>query len=167
MGWSTRPPHAHMKNYVIFDIDSTLAHNQWRVKLFDDFQSDANYAKYKALAPQDKPNPPCIAIARYFLEDIQWNCFFFSGREEDERQTTLIWLQDEVNVDIGSSQLFLRPLGTNNTDLDDATLKLGWANKVTHNDLSRILFVLEDRNFVVEAWRKNGVYCIQPQLGDF
>lgn len=162
------PPHAlSMHKFVIFDIDATLAENQWRVKLFDAFQNPENYDKYKSLSHKDPVILPNVIVCRYFLNDPQWITLFFTGRNENERAATLTWLRKNVHSGIQSLHLFMRPEHLDHTLIPDGVMKLQWARELTGDDLSKILCVFEDRNSVVKAWRDAGVYCIQPQLGAF
>ena len=66
--------------------------------------------------------------------------------------------QDEPNL------LTMRPDGDYT---NDCTLKLNWLTNMSIKDRERLMGVFEDRQGVVDMWRRNGVTCFQVAKGDY
>lgn len=109
-----------------------------------------------------------------------FHIIFMSGRDEVCRKETLEWLElwaevihdaqrfDEVDergyrVSDHNVHLFMRPAGDNRAD---NVVKLELFNQHIRNNFD-IHFVLDDRDQVVEMWRKLGLTCLQVAPGDF
>lgn len=92
--------------------------------------------------------------------------WIMSGRREDTKEATLEWLEkNEVPWDYIS----MRGVGDRTQDTE---LKINWAKteKLYADEdpvIHRILFVLEDRQRMVDAWREEGITCFQVRPGNF
>jgi hypothetical protein len=140
-----------MKKAIIVDIDGTLAKMNGR----GPFDWDR--------VGEDKVNEPVKAVVdamNYgYQEDL--HIIIFSGRDSVCRPETHTWL---VLNKIPFDDLFMRPEGNNEKD---AIIKrrLFEAHVAGKYD---VLFVLDDRNQVVDMWRKElGLTCLQVDYGDF
>jgi predicted kinase len=158
----TAPPKIEVEPYVpsrglpsavIVDIDGTLAHTNGR--------SPYDYTKVK----EDTVDPIIRDLVGLLWESGD-NVLIMSGRDDTCSNDTYEWLCDaHVPVD----EFLLRPPGArdhNGNKLPDWVVKLDLFNKhVRHHYNVRL--VLDDRNQVVNLWRKLGLKCLQVADGDF
>lgn len=87
---------------------------------------------------------------------------FLSGRDEVCRPETEAWLS-KAGFSSGERKLFMRPQGDNRRD---SVVKLELFDQhIRHN--YDVLFVLDDRDQVVEMWRELGLACFQVAPGAF
>ncbi len=87
----------------------------------------------------------------------------FSGRSDATREETEKWLA--VNG-IVYDKLLMRPGTGEGMFTPDDQLKEDWLNQ-EFPDKSQILCVYDDRDKVVNMWRRNGISCFQVAPGDF
>lgn len=132
---------------IIVDIDGTLAKMNGR--------SPFDWHR----VGEDKVNEPVKAIVMAMKK--LYTVIIFSGRDGVCRTETINWLNDNR---IHYDKLFMREEGNNEKDaiikrrLYDTYIK----------DKFDIEFVLDDRNQVVDMWRKDlGLTCLQVDYGDF
>lgn len=118
---------------------------------------------------EDKPNEKVVKLVSWLddYSDLQYELagegaeiIFLSGRDETCRRETTIWLREQG---FGAHKLLMRPAGDNRKD---SIVKLELFNQHIRNDYD-VQFVLDDRDQVVEMWRKLGLTCLQVAPGDF
>lgn len=133
---------------VISDIDGTLAKRvnrgpfEWS-RLLD-----------------DEPNAAVVELLRA-LHDRGHEIVFISGRTEDLREQTLLWLSRNVGI---SGRLLMRGLKDARTD-DVVKAELFVKLKIAKKD---VLLVIDDRDRVVKMWRERlGLTCFQVAEGKF
>jgi predicted kinase len=133
---------------IICDLDGTIA-------------LMSNRDPYDAsTCEQDELNKPVAEIIRPYLKHHQ--VIFVSGRKEQDREPTLRWLQKHF-TDLDDAMLLMR---ANEDNRDDRITKKEIYE--THiKDKYNILFVLDDRQKVVEMWRDLGLTCLAVAEGDF
>ena len=104
----------------------------------------------------DSPNQPVIdtvaAIAHSNLVPI--NVHILSGRSEIVRAETVAWLERYVQFEYSVT---MRP---ENDHRPDHILKKGLIEKLNLNT-SNVLCVFDDRESVVQMWRREGFCCYQ------
>ena len=153
-----------MNKSVIFDLDGTLAIIDTRRKIstkpngkidWDIFFNPNNIAL-------DRPNWPVIDTLKLFSEK-GLNIVIFSGRSKATKDATKDWLN---KFDIPFDVLKMRPTSNEFKFMRDDDLKEGWLNDLFPNK-SDIFAVFDDRNKVVDMWRRNGITCFQVADGDF
>jgi len=83
-----------------------------------------------------------------------------SGRDEVCRTETETWLNDKC---IPFEYLFMRPEGDQRAD---NIVKAELFDKYVRDNFD-VRFVLDDRNQVVDMWRRMGLTCLQVAEGDF
>lgn len=137
-----------MRKAIICDIDGTLAERGDR--------SPFDYSKVNL----DKPKRDIIKLVN-MMHTRDVDVLLFSGREDSCHDATVAWLKAH---NVGYDHLFMRKTGDHRKDsivkkeIYDAFVK----------DLYEIIFVLDDRDQVVEMWRKElGLTCLQVDYGDF
>lgn len=140
-----------MKNIVIFDLDGTIANLDHRIPLIN--CTEPNWDEFYAKCDQDRLNNWCVELM-YALEQQNYNIYIVSGRRKDTEIKTLAWLRKHK---VPYNKLVL--VRENKDYTSDQKLKRNWLN--TKIDKERILFVVDDRQRVVDMWRKEGLVCLQ------
>lgn len=136
---------------IICDIDGTLA-------------LIGNRSPYDGEnVEQDLLNHPIANILEVYkhqqLFDI--TLILVTGREDRYRSQTERWLQKHS---IAYDLLYMRKAGDKRKD---TVVKKEIYKKQIKNSFD-ILFILEDRDQVVDMWRKElGLTCLQVEYGDF
>lgn len=147
-----------MKDCILFDIDGTLALIDHRRAFLE--RDHPDWKSFNAAMGDDTPNPPIVALYRTLWASNDYELILVSGRGEESRALTEQWLAWN---EIPFEALLMRPLNDSRPDTD-----------IKHEILcrlraqgNRILFVVDDRQSVVDMWRANGVVCLQCAQGDF
>ena len=144
------PQDISLPDAIIVDIDGTLAFMNGRGP-YDD-----------SLVETDVPNDPVVGLVRE-MEDFGYDILIVSGRQSSEAclNATTAWLDKHLNT---SYRLFMR---TEGDVRKDAIVKKEIFD--THiRDKYCIHFILDDRNQVVDMWRKElKLPCFQVNYGDF
>ena len=142
------------KNIIIADLDGTISLVEHRRHFVEGKDKDWQ-AFYKACI-DDEPNEAVIVLLRGMRADHIIN--IFSGREDSVRIETETWLD---NNSVPYNSLIMRPTGDYTPD---DRLKRHWLAGLPKD---QILFVLDDRQKVVDMWRDEGLSCFQVNKGDF
>ena len=147
------------KNIVIFDLDGTLALIDKRRDLATkDGKMNWNVFFNPDNIDLDTPNQTVIDMAN-LLHSQGYLIYIFSGRSDKTEDATKDWLdKHNVNYDL----LQMRPQGL--LYKPDNDLKQDWLNVIKKD---RVAMVFDDRNQVVDMWRKNGLTTFQVADGDF
>lgn len=139
-----------MKDTIVIDLDGTLANVDHRRHLVSG--KHRNYEAFHALLGQDPPNDWCVSIMRHF-----WNMghevAIVSARPKSCETATRAWLEKH-GVKFNGLYL-LRPDGDSTPDQE---LKRSWLQSYGKD---QILFVVDDRQKVVDMWRSEGLTCLQ------
>lgn len=163
------------RNAIIFDIDGTLANLDHRLRhiLKEPKDWDAFYSDMT----KDKPIEPIRIVcgsllALQYLADsfgyeAKCHVVFCTGRPETYRQETLSWLDKHllsgtiIKPDV--LKLYMRKAGDYRPD---AKVKEELLTQIKADGYEPIL-AFEDRERVVNMWRRNGIQCCQVAPGDF
>jgi hypothetical protein len=148
------------KDTVIFDIDGTLAiidHRRHFVEGKGSKATDEDWRNFYAACVDDEPNWPVI-LMNQLLFDNGYRVIIFSGRSKEVERETLDWLK---RFDVRYHKIFMRE---EKDFLPDEKLKKKWLAKVQKN---RVLVVFDDRQKVVDMWRRAGLTCFQVAPGGF
>lgn len=139
---------------VIFDIDGTLA-------LMND-RSPYDLEK----CGEDTPNLMVVNLLRMFHEK-GYTILTVSGRESGTKEEPLRYYDMTVEwlnkLDIPWYQHMQRQQGDQRKD-DIVKEEIFWNKIVQHYDVK---LAVDDRNQVVEMWRRLGIECWQVNHGDF
>jgi len=140
---------------IIFDIDGTLANIWHRRKDFDKKHFDVFMSKMD----KDTVNLWCktLMVAMGYMH---YDILLVTGRGEEWRETTENWLQEN---EIYCDRLFMRPAANNEKD---SLIKTQIYNQLIKDEYE-ILFVVDDRQQVVDSWRELGLVCLQCDVGDY
>lgn len=138
-----------MKKAIIVDIDGTLAEHNDR--------SPYDTAK----CGQDKPKCDVISLVQYISDNPTIEIILFTGRSDEFKEQTIKWLTKHA---VPFHQIHMRKAGDFRKD---AVVKKEMYQE--HVDgMFDVWFVLDDRNQVVDMWRKDlGITCLQVNYGDF
>ena len=151
----------------LFDIDGTLANCSERQKVFDDasLSKKEQWARFMSRCDQDTPIHPTINTLK-LLVSAGAEILFFTGRFEKHRATTIAWLAEHLDMPAEkiATRLTMRP---DNDSTEDCVLKETWWKNMLDIDRQRIVAVFDDRQQVVDMWRRNGVTCYQVAEGNF
>lgn len=162
------------KDIIVCDLDGTLANCEHRVhhvqrvdgngeKRKPDWDSfyagikddEVHEAVEKVLLGMGC-NPDFIDVPHWARHDI----IFCSGRPERCRADTELWLRTKTLVK--KFTLLMRKDGDFRADYIVKQEILD-----AHIPKDRVLFVLDDRQQVVDMWRRNGLMCFQVAEGNF
>ena len=145
---------------VIFDLDGTLALIDDRRDLAtkDNGKFDWDVFFNPDNISLDLPNVPVIQMAN-ILHKQGFRIFILSGRSDVTHQVTVDWLNDNG---VWWDHLVMRP--QNQLYLPDNDLKQGWLDTIGKDNVA---MVFDDRQQVVDMWRKNGLTTFQVAEGDF
>ena len=148
-----------MKDIIICDIDGTLCTDEHRNHLVQGMDpKDRKWDEYFDLCHLDPPCVPVIAVL-VAMKRAGYKIHLMTARIDRVMDKTLDWLKrHEVPYD----HITFRPTESR---VQDNVLKTAWADALGGPE--RVLFVLEDRQRVVDAWRLAGYTCFQVARGDF
>ena len=148
-----------MNKVVIFDLDGTLALIDKRRDLATkDGKMDWDVFFDPDNIDLDTPNQTVIDMAK-MLSSQGHPIWILSGRSDVTQQATKDWLwKHKVSFD----KLMMRPKKLHFTR--DSDLKQMWLDTI---GVDNVVMVFDDRNQVVDMWRKNGLTTFQVADGNF
>ena len=111
----------------------------------------------------DLPNEPVITMAQ-LLSD-KHRIVIFSGRSKATKDETKRWLK---KFDVPFDVIKMRPTSNEWKFMPDDELKQHWLDLLFKDEKKQdILCVFDDRQKVVDMWRRNGITCFQVDDGKF
>lgn len=126
----------------------------------NDIEFKPDWDAFHAACVDDTPIDAIIDVLAYVRHN-ESDVWIWSGRMSTVSAETFRWLQDHH---IRFDQLKMRPAGDYTPD---DQLKESWLHAMSPEDRARLVMVFDDRQRVVDMWRRNGVVCAQVALGDF
>lgn len=139
---------------IIVDIDGTLAH-------IADGRSP-----YDASRAMNDSLDDAVSLITAMMYNHDYKVIILTGRGEEHREVTEQWLEAN-NVDY--DELYTRmdyDVDENGKKLEDSIVKERLFR--THVEPRfNVKFVLDDRNRVVDMWRRIGLKCLQVAPGNF
>jgi len=146
-----------IRNAVIFDLDGTISDLEHRRPMlserpprWDDFYEACHLDGFNSWAGELRR---AMAAAGYKI-------IILSGRMATVKEKTEDWL-DKHNFEYDA--LVMREAG--NTEPDNALKKRFYQDLV--KPYFNVLFVVDDRQKVVDMWRELGLVCLQCDKGNF
>lgn len=163
--WSARIP-----NWVIFDLDGTLADLSHRLHMIRDPHSSVikyDYGQEPFTPDWDSFNMACesdeiitpIKNLLTVMRQANRNIAIFTGRSETAQRKTISWL---ARHNIEYEVLEMRKSKDHRSD---TVVKREMFDK--HFTPEDIFFVIEDRDKMVEMWRDLGLTCLQCVKGEY
>lgn len=143
---------------VLFDIDGTLADIRHRVKHLK--SSPPNWTAFNQAMGEDVPNETIVSLYKILWATGEYNLILVTGRNEKFRILTEQWLTWN---DIPFGELHMR---ADNDQRADHVIKEEILRKLISQGVE-IQFVVDDRQQVVDMWRRNGITCLQADVGNF
>ena len=143
---------------IIFDIDGTLADLNGR----EDFLKTGNpdWKSFNTDMDRDIPNLPVMELYKTLWDTGKYEMIIVSGRQERFRKLTETWLFWHK---IPFKTLLMRGDKDNRPDSEIKQDIL----KQLQKDGKEILFVVDDRQSVVDMWRANGITCLHCKKGNY
>lgn len=143
---------------VIFDIDGTLADVRHRRAFLE--QSPPDWKSFHAAMGDDTPNANIVLLYQTLWESGRFDLILVSGRHESSRALTEQWL---IWNGMEFGRLLMRRDGDSRADhlIKEELLDQLLAEGRT------IAFTVDDRQQVVDMWRRRGLTCLQCDVGDF
>lgn len=148
-----------MDRTIIVDLDGTLCDASARAVHLQKTPKDwqAFYTNLEA----DQIFEGAQWIVQKALTD-GFTVLYVTGRDEEYRSQTENWLQRHELLR-PNTRLYMRPAGDRT---DDVVVKTRlYRDQI--KDQYAILFVLEDRQSIVDMWRSFGLACYQVAPGNF
>lgn len=140
---------------VICDLDGTLCNIDHRLHFMKGEKK--NWPGFFGAMSEDKLNLWCASI----LENLyEYSIILCSGRPDNYREVTENWLGEHF---VSYEHLFMRQ--NNDSRRDDIVKEVILDFEI----LTRFkpYFSIDDRNQVVQMWRKRGITCLQCAEGNF
>jgi hydroxymethylpyrimidine pyrophosphatase-like HAD family hydrolase len=142
---------------IICDLDGTLCNTQHR----DHFAKEHNWIAFNDACVRDEPYPDTLEFIRSAYARGH-EIVFITGRDSDWWDMTVEWLQ-EHGIEPGDRiHLYMRKAGDRRSDTE-----IKKEIYFQHYSDKEVLLVLDDRDRVVEMWRKLGLRCYQVQPGAY
>ena len=146
---------------VIFDIDGTLADLTHRLHLVENRKRE--WSKFFNGIPDDTPIKPIVDLASALIRSNEKAILFVTGRPERTRMDTVTWLlKHGLEVEF-ETRLFMRKDGEGR---EDHIVKRDILNDIRNAGFEPVL-VFDDRQSVVDMWRRQGIRVAQTAPGDF
>jgi hypothetical protein len=155
---------------IICDLDGTLANCEHRVHHVQKVDGKGlkrkpDWNAFYAGVRDDTVNGAVLYVLDQFMNygPSQFEVIFCSGRPERCREDTVEWLKEECRMwEPPRTQLLMRKDGDFRADY---IVKQEIYD--THIKGKNVLFVMDDRQQVVDMWRRNGLKCFQVAEGNF
>lgn len=152
MGVYDMPPAA-----VIFDMDGTLADCNHRRHFVTGKKK--NFDKFYDAMGEDVPVIPIRNLCNLHFHN-GWHVIIATGRPEKYRPITEMWLR---SFGIFYKELLMRPDDRRHDS--DFEVKQDMLTEIRKT--REVLMAVDDRQQVVDMWRRNGVTCLQVAEGNF
>jgi FMN phosphatase YigB (HAD superfamily) len=146
------------KPTVLFDIDGTLANIEHRRQLVQREKPD--WKSFNAQMGDDAPNWPIVSLYRSLWNACEYDLILVTGRNEVYRKVTEQWLAWN---EIPFGDMYMR---ADNDFRSDHVIKEEILSRLQSLG-KQILFVVDDRQQVVDMWRHNGITVLQCDVGNF
>lgn len=150
---------------VLFDIDGCCIESDGRLPHL----IAGDRVTYDNLYHTDSEIHEVSFLYRMLLQQPDLVCLFVTSRRECSRNYTSNQLHALFGEHFKPENLLMRPDNVNEefgADTPDTVLKPRLVAERGY-ELKDILFVIEDRNTMVDKWRELGVVVLQPRPGDF
>ena len=146
-----------MRNAIIVDIDGTLSNPEHRLHHVKGEKKD--FKAFYGEMEGDTVNEWCQWVIDKLKQDVE--IILCTGRPAAYRHQTVKWLSRKL---LSWDRLLMRPADKPH-EHDWIIKKEIYDNNI--KDKYNVLFVIDDRQQVVDMWRREGLVCLQCAKGDF
>lgn len=143
---------------ILFDLDGTLADISHRRRHLE--ATPPNWKSFNSEIGADTPKKPIVSLYTSLWDSGKYEIIILTGRMEAQRQHTEQWLTWN---NIPFKSLLMRP---DNDFRADYIVKEELLNDLLSQGKD-ILFTVDDRQQVVDMWRRRGITCLQCAEGNF
>lgn len=149
-------PEGFKRDAIICDLDGTLCNINHRLRFVK--QEKKDWKGFFERMNLDLVNPWCQELLQKFSEN--YAIVLASGRPDDYKRITRCWIEEHG---IDSTNLYMRRRGDFRPD--DVVKEIILDFEI----LTRFepYFFIDDRQNVVDLWRRRGYTCLQCDKGDF
>ena len=144
---------------IICDIDGTLLDITARIPWIRE-ASPPNWKRFREEWWRDTPIEPIATLIQTLGAHPEHSIIMASGRTEKERPQTELQLH---RLDVKYSELYMRATGDFRPDY---IVKEEILARIRKNGYQPEL-AFDDRQLVVDLWRRNGIRCAQVDVGNF
>lgn len=133
----------------------------------NDVKFRKDWDAFHAACVDDTPIVPVVKTFCTLWSNVSVDIWVWSGRSDAVEAQTRSWLVKHVvplSWTVAPSRLKMRPAGDY---MPDDKLKESWLHAMSPEDRARLVAVFDDRQRVVDMWRRNGVQCFQVAPGNF
>ncbi|KEO91230.1 hypothetical protein EH31_00785 [Erythrobacter longus] len=143
---------------VLFDIDGTLADIERRRGHLD--KPSPDWKAFNAAMGDDTPNEPVVSLYLTLWSSPEYSPILVTSRSETSRKITEQWL---IWNEIPFSRMLMRKAKDFRADhiIKEEILDQLLAEGLTTH------FTVDDRQQMVDMWRRRGITCLQCDVGDF
>ena len=141
---------------IVFDIDGTLADASHRLHYIQSYPK--NWDAFFWACVDDTPITPVVLLARTLLRDGYHNVAFWTGRDDMVEHPTRRWLAHHLGYSADREELRMRSHGDHRPDYE---IKEGWLREWKPD------LVFEDRQAVVDMYRRHGIRVCQVAPGNY
>jgi len=139
-----------VKDTIIVDLDGTLADLTDRLPFIKE-QNPPDWDSFFYSCDLDKPIQWVIDLISNLRDNSIYDIVIISGRSDKVKEKTMKWL---VNNHIRFDELVMRKDGDHRPD---TVVKL----EMIQPFKERVAFIIDDRQSVVDMWRKEGFNVLQ------
>lgn len=150
------------KKVIVFDIDGTLADGEHRMHLIRG-NGKKDWTTFFDKAMEDPPHHEIQWLNHIMADRDDVELVVLTARPEKRRTITEQWL---IEHDIHYTELILKTDDEEERRIPDQDFKERILDEMIARGRTPYM-VFEDRNSVVDMWRKRGIKCLQVQPGDF
>lgn len=145
------------RKFIVVDLDGTLANIDHRVHYVRSEKPD--WDAFHRACVDDAPNKWCVKLINELARAYEVRLVIVSARSKMVEVETRDWLNNHLPAfATGDVELFM--LREEGDHTEDVELKMRWLKDVAGGPAA-VLFAVDDRQKVVDAWRAAGVTCLQ------
>ncbi len=150
----------NIRKHVVFDLDDTLALIEHRKHFIE--KPSSRWPEFYRACVFDEPNEPVIAVFEALKVNPVYRLEIWTGRSDEVKSQTEEWL---AKNGIEPELLIMRPAKDHRKD---TLLKEKWLREsIEDNERGMPYMIFEDRDRVVQMWRRYGITCCQVAKGDY
>ena len=146
---------------IICDIDGTIADLSHRRHWVE--QKPKNWKMFFRYMVYDQPIRPVVEVIAALGSNADHRIIFCSGRPAEWESETRGWIEKQFDWKWYASPLYMRSTGDYRPD---DVIKFELLQKIRADGYKPII-AFDDRQRVVDMWRKNGIICAQVAEGNF